>query len=136
MLNLGMFLTVHDDMYFTGYYYENRPNPTHTKAEQMEEQGQRFLYAMDGGHDKRYDTVMGTMRADSTRCRIKTYDNISFKPGGYISTQNGSFWQIEGDIHEEEVTENERAFIMFKAVERTKYVLSLVKVNNPWKIGK
>ena len=136
MFNLGMFLTPHDDMFFTGYYYEYRPDPTHTKAERMEECGQRFLYAMDSGKDKRYDTVLGNMRADSTRCRIKTYDSIPFKTGGYISTQNGSFWQIEGDIHEEEIADNERAFIMFKTAIKTKYVISLVKVNNPWNIGK
>ena len=136
MADIGILLTPHDDMCFTGYYYDYRPDPTHTTAQRMEECGQRFLYGMESGNDKRFDTVLGNMRADSTRCRIKTYDYVKFKSGGYISTQNGSFWQIEGNIIEEEIIDNERAFIMFKTAVKTKYVISLIKVNNPWEIGK
>ena len=130
------FLKERDDEYMTGYYYAYKPNPTHTQAQQFQEQRQVFHYARVTATEKRFNTVLSNLRADTERYTIKTCDDVGFKVGGYVSTQNGSFWKIEDLTHEEQTEENKEALLLFKRSIKTEFVLRLLKVDNPWGVGK
>lgn len=129
------FLKPHDDEYMTGYYYENRPNPTHTPAQQAHEDGQKFHYAKATGKQKRYFTLMN-IRADSETYTIRTCDDCHFKNGGYISTQNGLFWCIDEIVHEEQTAGNEEALLLWTNAVKTEFIIRMTRVDNPWGIGR
>lgn len=128
------FLKLRDDEYMTGYYYDFKPDPTHTIEEQLEEGRKVFRYSKAENQRKNYDTFMN-MRSDSATYAIKTSDDCGFKIGGYVSTQNGLFWIIQEIILDEQVDGNEEAFMMWKKPIKTEFLLRLSRVDNPWEIG-
>lgn len=130
------FLKAHDDEFMTGYYYDYKPDPRHTFAQQQQEGKHEFHYSKVTGKERRFSTVLTNVRADTERYTIKTCDNVGFKIGGYVSTQNGDFWKIEDFVHDEQTEGNEESLLLFKQAVKSEYILRLLKVENPWGIGK
>ena len=129
------FLKESDDEFMTGYYYDFKPDPRHTYAQQLQEGRWEFKYSKVSGQERRFNTVQSHVRADSERYTIQTCDNVGFKIGGYVSTQNGKLWKIEDFVKDEQTDGNEEVLLLFKESVKTEYVLRLIKVENPWGIG-
>lgn len=130
------FLKESDDEFMTGYYYNYKPDPRHTFEQKQEEGREVFKYSQVSGQEKRFSTLLTNVRADTERYAIKTCDDVGFKIGGYVSTQNGGFWKIEDFICDEQTQGYEEALLLFRQSIKKEFVLRLIKVENPWGIGK
>lgn len=117
-----------DEYWFTGYYYPKRPqNAEDGKAE--------FKYRHMSPYSRVFDKVLEQIRLDNETCTIKTEDDCNFKNKGYISTQDGEFWQIREIIHNEQTRGSEEALRLFKVSPHAEYDMLLVRVFNPWEIA-
>lgn len=113
--------------FMTGYYYEKYP-------ENRADKRVTFSYRRVNNKSKAYATIMGTMRADSETYVIQTNDDCGYKIGGYISTQDGTFWQISEVIHDEMTQGNEESLILFRTAVESDFTIRLLRVENPWGI--
>ncbi len=122
------FMTPKDDEFMTGYYYERRPvSPDDGR--------QKFFYSRLDPYARVFDTALGTMRLDRQTYSLKTRTNLDWKVKGYISAQNGRFFQIVEILEDEQVRGSEEVLRLFKRAPETEYTIRLVRVDNPWGIG-
>ena len=112
----------------TALFYCKRPvNPSDNAI--------TFRYERINPRSRVYATLARNIRADSETYMIKTNDACGFNIGGYVSTQDGTFWQIEEILHDEQTKGAEESLLLFKTAVGTEYSMRLVKVQNPWGIG-
>ena len=117
-----------DDEFMTGYYYERRPvSPEDGRAV--------FRYSRLDPYSRVFDTQLGQMRIDRETSSLKTKTNLDWKVKGYISTQNGKFFQIVEVLTNEQPKGSEDVLRLFKRAVETEYTIRLIKVDNPWGIG-
>lgn len=122
------FLTPKDDEFMTGYYYERRPvSPDDGRT--------IFQYSRLDPYSKTFDTQIGQMRIDRETYSLKTKTNLKWKVKGYISTQNGNFFQIVEVLANDQPKSAEEVLRLFKCSVQTEYTIRLIKVDNPWGIG-
>lgn len=115
--------------FMTAYYYERYPEtPNDTRVS--------FSYERLDNKSRAYATIMGTVRADNETYAIRTNDDCNFKVSSYVSTQDGSFWQIREVLHDEQSKGNEDSLIWFKKAVESTFTLRLIRVENPWGISK
>lgn len=133
-MGLLNFLAPKDDEFMTGYYYERRPDPTNDKDTENGNR-QTFRYSRLDPYSHVFDTVLGQMRLDRTTYSLKTRTGLPYKIKGYISTQDGRFWQIVEVLANTQPKGTEEVLRLFKRAPETEYTLRLVEVDNPWGIG-
>lgn len=122
------FMTPKDDEFMTGYYYERRPvSPADGR--------QKFRYSRLDPYSKVFDTALGQLRIDRETYSLKTRIDLKWKVKGYISAQNGRFFQIVEVLENEQVRGSEEVLRLFKRAPETEYTLRLIRVDNPWGIG-
>ena len=122
------FMTPKDDGFMTGYYYERRPvSPDDGR--------QKFRYSRLDPYSRVFDTTIGRLRIDRETYSLKTHQNLNWKVKGYISAQNGKFFQIVEVLEDEQVRGSEEVLRLFKRAPETEYTIRLVRVDNPWGIG-
>lgn len=114
-----------DDFCMEGNYYARRP-VNYTDAPIL------FTYTQVDPQSKDYNRIMSNIRADSQRCAIRTNTAIDFQVKGYVSTQDGVFWQIESVSKSVEVEKTKEALRVIKEPPAVEYVLRLLAVENPW----
>ena len=117
-----------DDEFMTGYYYERRPVSP-------EDGREVFTYSRLDPYSRVFDTQLGQMRIDRETYSLKTKTNLSWKVKGYISAQNGKFFQIVEVLTNEQPKGSEDVLRLFKRAVETEYTIRLIKVDNPWGIG-
>ena len=122
------FLTPKDDEYMTGYYYERRPKSP-------DDGRMKFRYSRLDPYSRVFDTALGQMRLDRETYSLKTRTSLPWKVKGYISAQNGKFFQIAEVLENEQPRGSEDVLRMFKRAPETEYTIRLVCVDNPWGIG-
>ena len=76
------------------------------------------------------------MRIDKSTYSLKTKTPLEWKVNGYVSTQDGEFFQITEIITDGQTRENEEALRLFKKALGREYTIRLLRVDNPWGIGK
>lgn len=117
-----------DDEFMTGYYYERRTvSPEDGRA--------IFKYSRLDPYSRAFDTQLGQMRIDRETYSLKTKTGLNWKVNGYISTQNGKFFQIVEVLTNEQPKGSEDVLRLFKRAVETEYTIRLIKVDNPWGIG-
>lgn len=117
-----------DDQFMTGYYYERRPVSP--------EDGRKvFRYSRLDPYSRVFDTELGQMRLDRSTYSLKTKSNLDWKVNGYISTQDGNFFQIEEVSENNQPKGSEEVLRLFKRAVLSEYTIRLIKVDNPWGIG-
>ena len=117
-----------DDEFMTGYYYERRTvSPEDGRA--------IFKYSRLDPYSRVFDTQLGQMRIDRETYSLKTNTGLNWKVNGYISTQNGKFFQIVEVLTNEQPKGSEDVLRLFKRAVETEYTIRLIKVDNPWGIG-
>lgn len=117
------------DEFMTGYYYARRPSSGDDGA-------QRFSYSRLDPYYRSYDVEFGQMRIDKSTYSLKTKTPLEWKVNGYVSTQDGEFFQITEIITDGQTRENEEALRLFKKALGREYTIRLLRVDNPWGIGK
>ncbi len=122
------FLTPKDDEYMTGYYYERRPKSP-------DDGRMKFRYSRLDPYSRVFDTALGQMRLDRETYSLKTRTSLPWKVKGYISAQNGKFFQIAEVLENEQPRGSEDVLRLFKRAPETEYTIRLVCVDNPWGIG-
>lgn len=121
-------LATKDDEYMTGYYYERRPvSPEDGRT--------TFTYSRLDSYSRVFDTQLGQMRIDRETYSLKTKTNLDWKVKGYISAQNGEFFQIVEVLTNDQPKGSEDVLRLFKTAIQTEYTIRLIKVDNPWGIG-
>lgn len=117
-----------DDQFMTGYYYERRPVSP--------EDGRKvFRYSRLDPYTRAFDTELGQMRLDRSTYSLKTKSSLNWKPKGYISTQDGRFFQIVEFSENNQPKGSEEALRLFKRAVQSEYTIRLIEVDNPWEIG-
>ncbi|MCX4384280.1 MAG: hypothetical protein OSJ39_00605 [Clostridia bacterium] len=122
------FLTPKDDEYMTGYYYERRPKSP-------DDGRMKFRYSRLDPYSRVFDTALGQMRLDRETYSLKTRTSLPWKVKGYISAQNGKFFQIAEVLENDQPRGSEEVLRLFKSAPETEYTIRLVCVDNPWGIG-
>ena len=117
------------DEFMTVYYYARRPSSGDDGA-------QRFSYSRLDPYYRSYDVEFGQMRIDKSTYSLKTKTPLEWKVNGYVSTQDGEFFQITEIITDGQTRENEEALRLFKKALGREYTIRLLRVDNPWGIGK
>ena len=117
------------DEFMTGCYYARRPSSGDDGA-------QRFSYSRLDPYYRSYDVEFGQMRIDKSTYSLKTKTPLEWKVNGYVSTQDGEFFQITEIITDGQTRENEEALRLFKKALGREYTIRLLRVDNPWGIGK
>ena len=122
------FLAPKDDQFMTGYYYERRPiTPDDGRV--------KFHYSRLDPYSRVFDTELGQMRLDREIYSLKTKSNLNWKVKGYVSTQDGKFFQIMEIYENNQPKGSEEVLILFKRAPQSEFTLRLTKVDNPWEIG-
>ena len=119
------FLAVSDEEVLTGTYYNRRPKT-------IDDSGQPFQYDIVNESDSSYAKVLDAIETVREIMTITTNDDCGFKIKGYISTQDGSFWQITGIVKKLVKQENKQALRWLKKTIDTEYIIRLLQVDNPW----
>lgn len=122
------FLTPKDDEYMTGYYYERRPTSP-------DDGRMKFRYSRLDPYSRVFDTALGQMRLDRETYSLKTRTSLPWKVKGYISAQNGKFFQIAEVLKNDQPRGSEEVLRLFKSAPETEYTIRLVCMDNPWGIG-
>lgn len=122
------FITPKDKEYMTGYYYERRPvSPDDGRM--------TFRYSRLDPYARVFDTALGQMRLDRETYSLKTRIGLPWKVNGYISAQDGRFYQIVEILEDNQPRGSEEVLRLFKRAPETEYTIRLIKVDNPWGIG-
>ena len=122
------FLTPKDDEYMTGYYYERRPVSPDDGRE-------KFFYSRLDPYSKVFDTALGQLRIDRETYSLKTRTGLNWKVKGYVSAQDGRFFQITEVLENNQPRGSEEVLRLFKRAPETEYTVRMIKVDNPWGIG-
>ena len=128
-MGLLNFMTPKDDEFMTGYYYERRPTTP-------DDGRQKFRYSRLDPYSRTFDTQLGQMRLDRETYSIKTRTALPWKVKGYISSQDGLFFQIVEILTNPQPKNSEEVLRLFKRAPETEYTIRLIKFDNPWGIGK
>lgn len=116
---------VRDDNYLEGNYYKRKPK-------KVEDHAILFSYSMIDPETTEYGKIMGELRSDPARTAIRTNENCEWRVGGFISTQDGFFWEIEQVMKEVQNERNKEALRVVRQPADTGYVLRLGIRDNPW----
>ena len=93
-----------------------------------EEQGKVFEYETIDNPTRTFGQITTNLLTDTRSMRIKTTMAIDFEVEGFVTTQDGSLWQISqimNDCH------NSQALRIFKSSPVCEKVITLVGVDNP-----
>ena len=112
------FLTPKDDEYMTGYYYERRPKSP-------DDGRMKFRYSRLDPYSRVFDTALGQMRLDRETYSLKTRTSLPWKVKGYISAQNGKFFQIAEVLENEQPRGSEDVLRLFKRAPETEYTIGI-----------
>lgn len=117
-------------------HYEERLSATYYPSipETPQTTGVRFLYDIINESDRQYAKLLDNIKTEATVMTIKTDDKIEFKTTGYIATQDGLFWQIQGVIKNLKHENTKEALRFLKETVQTSYIIRLIEVDNPWEL--
>lgn len=121
-------------MYCKGTYYPKLPNNNYIKIDgefkQQTIEKYPITYNPTDERFRRYETIDG-IESSGKVLTIETRTKCDYLPKAHIATQNGELWQI---ISVRETTANKNPLRNFTTSINTKYVISLVSVDNPWEL--
>ena len=117
-------------------HFEERLSATYYPIipETPKDGGEFFHYDIINESDRAYATMLENIKTDRTVMTIKTDDKIEFKTTGYIATQDGLFWQIDGIIKAVKHENTKEALRFLKETVQTAYIMRLTEVDNPWEL--
>lgn len=92
--------------------------------------GKWFDYDITDERFKQYSTVEN-LQVENKTLTIVSRDRLGFKPKKHIVTQDGELWQI---LAVRETTDNKEPLRMLKTSNDTKFIISLVALDNVWDI--
>lgn len=127
MMDFLDLLDPRDDYYFTGYYYPKRP-------QNADDGKEIFRYRQVNPYSRRFAKILDNIRSDEEICTLKTEDECDFRIKGYISTQDGKFWQIKNIDHSEQTRGTEETVRILKTSPHVEINMLLIRVYNPWEI--
>ncbi|MBQ0099416.1 MAG: hypothetical protein KBS91_02575 [Firmicutes bacterium] len=92
--------------------------------------GKWFDYDITDERFRQYSTIEN-LQIDNKTLTIVTRDRLGFKPKKHIVTQDGDLWQI---LAVRETTDNKQPLRFLKSSSDTKFIISLVALDNVWEI--
>lgn len=128
MSGLMTFLRQRHEEVLKGTYYIRRPKTT-------DDSGIPFGYSIIDESDRSVAKLLNTLETARTIQTIKTDDNLPLpenSPFGYIVTQSGELWVIDGYITRIMNEENKQALRLLVKTNQTAQIMRLSKVSNPW----
>ena len=120
-------LKLHFEERLSATYYPSIPETPQTVNE-------LFHYDIVNESDRQYAKLLDNIKTEATIMTIKTDDKVEFKTTGYIATQDGLFWQIQGVIKNLKHENTQEALRFLKETVQTSYIIRLVEVDNPWEL--
>ena len=120
-------MTLHEDEVLSATYYERLP-------ENPRDNGVPFHYDIVDESDRAYAKLLDNLKTERTVLTIKTDDKVDVKIGGYISTQDGMFWQVSGVITRYVNEHTKQALRMLKETVQTAKIIRLLDCDNPWEL--
>lgn len=120
-------LKLHFEERLSATYYPRMP-------ENPRDNSESFHYDIVNESDRQYAKLLNNIQTEATVMTIKTDDKIDFKTTGYIATQDGLFWQIQGVIKNLKHENTKEALRFLKETVQTSYIIRLVEVDNPWEL--
>ncbi len=118
-------LIPHQDEVFTGTYYEQMPNSPSVN-------GVPFDYNTVDPTSWHYQALFSqVIVAQSTSAAIKTKEDLKWRVGGYIATQDGRFYELIA-AQQDYAAAPRQAFRMLRDAAGTEFVLRLSEKENPW----
>lgn len=128
MSGLMTFLRQRHEEVLKGTYYIRRPKTT-------DDAGIPFGYSIIDESDRSIAKLLNTLETAKTIQTIKTDDDLPLPentPFGYVVTQSGELWQIEGYITKIMNEDNKQALRLLVKTNQTAQIMRLSKINNPW----
>ena len=121
------FIIGKSDEVLTGSYYPKLPKtPMDTSI--------KFNYDIVNDNDLSYSKILDNIKTEQALQTIKTNDICDFKINGYVVTQDGEFWQIQGILKRTVVKENKQALRFVRETPATEYIIRLLGVENPMEL--
>lgn len=105
----------------TGTYY---PKATATDSA-------TFDYEIIEGNSKRYEMIIGNLRAEGNSLVISTRDNIEWKIKSYVVLENGKMYIIES-IREDLQNVEKNTYRLHNNSYDMDFVISLIETENVW----
>ena len=128
MSGLMTFLRQRHEEVLKGTYYIRHPKTT-------DDAGIPFGYSIIDESDRSIAKLLNTLETAKTIQTIKTDDDLPLPentPFGYVVTQSGELWQIEGYITKIMNEDNKQALRLLVKTNQTAQIMRLSKVSNPW----
>lgn len=128
MSGLMTFLRQRHEEVLKGTYYIRRPKTT-------DDAGISFGYSIIDESDRSIAKLLNTLETAKTIQTIKTDDDLPLpenSPFGYVVTQSGELWLIEGYITKIMNEDNKQALRLLVKTNQTAQIMRLSKVSNPW----
>lgn len=128
MSGLMTFLRQRHEEVLKGTYYIRRPKTT-------DDAGIPFGYSIIDESDRSIAKLLNTLETAKTIQTIKTDDDLPLPentPFGYVVTQSGELWQLEGYITKIMNEDNKQALRLLVKTNQTAQIMRLSKVSNPW----
>lgn len=116
-----------DDQYLEANYYERLPK-TPGDGPVL------FSYEYLDPLSREYAKFMGELRNDNALTAIRTNEDLNWRVGSYVCTQDDQFWQIEAILKYIQSEENREALRIVKQAADTDFVLRLRIKDNPWEL--
>lgn len=122
------FMSKKEEFVLSGKYYPRKPVTTADTSYPLN-------YEIVDARRNYYAQVVQNVIDDGAMLSIRTNTPNRYKVKGYISTQDGGFWQITEVTVQPQNDENKEALRLFKTTAQTTYLIRLTEVDNPMELS-
>lgn len=116
-----------EEFVLSGKYYPRKPVTTADTSFPLS-------YEIVDARRRYYSQVIQNVVDDGATLAIRTNTPNKYKIKGYISTQDGCFYQITEVTIQPQNDENKEALRLFKTTAQTTYLIRLIEVDNPMEL--
>lgn len=121
------FMSIKDEEFLAGFYYESYPN---TRADF----GEEFTYQIVNPTSREYKSLIANLQGDGATLTISTRKDCSFKINSLVRTQDGLLWQIVGSNINPQVKESNESLRLFKSTTQAERIIRLIEIENPMEL--
>ena len=121
------FMSIKDEEYLTGMYYESYPNTA-------SDFGVEFTYQIVSPKSREYRALITNLQGDGASLTIKTRKDCGFKINSLIKSQDGLLWQILSCSINPQEKESNESLRLFKSTTQAERIIRLIEIENPMEL--